>query len=496
MAIIDFEKQDVERKVSWRDDYLKWICGYANAQGGVLEIGKNDENEVEGLTNPKKLLEDIPNKIKNSMGIIADVDLHESGKRYYIRITVVPYYFPVSYHGRYYYRSGATMQELTGRALDEFVLGKMGKTWDSVPIPNVKFTDLDSESFKVFRQKAISSGRLTEADLAMSDIELLDSLRLVEGDRLKAGAVLLFHKDPDRHIPGAYVKIGYFENEADLVYQDEIHGSLVTITDKVMDVLYTKYLKGIIHYEGIQRVDRYPVAQESMREAILNAILHKDNMQYTPVQIKVFDDSVFIFNAGHLPDTWTVETLFEKHGSEPRNPLVAATIFRTGMIETWGRGIEKILAGCERIGAPNPLFKPIGKDMSVEFFAPDDAVYLRNTDKPERNTDKPEGNTDKPEKNTDKPEESADNAEKSADKPEESADNAKKSADKVPIDEREKAILDFIDMHGGIANKDAQELLGLGDSSIRKLFQKMTNSFQIEAIGDKKTRVYRRPPSL
>jgi ATP-dependent DNA helicase RecG len=94
----------------------------------------------------------------------------------------------------------------------------------------------------------------------------LHSLRFVEGDYLTNAAVLLFHKDPDRFIPGAYVKIGYFETGANLLYQDEIHGSLVTITDKVMDVLYTKYFKGIIHYEGIQRVDRYPVQQDSMRE--------------------------------------------------------------------------------------------------------------------------------------------------------------------------------------------------------------------------------------
>jgi ATP-dependent DNA helicase RecG len=171
----------------------------------------------------------------------------------------------------------------------------------------------------------------------------------------------------------------------------------------------------------------------------------------------VFDASVFVFNAGHLPDTWTVETLFEKHGSEPRNPLVAAAIFRTGMIETWGRGIEKMLAGCERIGAPNPIFKPIGKDMSVEFSAPYDAIYHRDTDKTGKNTDKTGKNTDR-----------------------------------VPINEREKTVLDFIDAHGGIANRDAQELLGLGDSSIKKLFQRMSDSFQIEAIGEKKIRVYRR----
>jgi ATP-dependent DNA helicase RecG len=458
MADRNFEKQNIEWKTSWHDEYLKWICGYANAQGGVIEIGKNDKDNIVGLTNPKKLMEDLPNKIKNSMGIVADVDLMNEDDKYYIAISVVPYYFPVSYHGKYYYRSGATMQELTGRALDELMLGRMGKTWDSVPIPGVKFEDLDAESFNVFRQKAISSGRLIEEDLQMSDYELLDSLRLMEGENLKAGAVILFHEDPDRHIPGAYVKIGYFETEAELVYQDEIHGSLVTITDRVMDVLYTKYLKGIIHYEGIQRIDRYPVAQESMREALLNAILHKDNMQYTPIQIKVFPDSVFIFNAGHLPDTWNVETLFEKHGSKPHNPLVASAIFRTGMIEAWGRGIEKILSGCERIGAPPPIIKSIGSDMSIEFIAPENATYRSATGKIPINTDKIPINTGR-----------------------------------VPKGQRVDVILDFIDAHNGIANKDAQDILGLSDSTVKKLFQEMVIAGQIEAIGNKKSRVYRRP---
>jgi ATP-dependent DNA helicase RecG len=271
----EFENQIVEWKESWKTEYLKWICGYANAQGGVLEVGKNDDGVIVGLKNPKKLLEDIPNQIRDTMGIVADVDIHPEYDEPYIAITVKPYYFPISYRGKYYYRSGATKKELSGHALDELMLRKMGKTWDTVPIPGVKFEDLDSESFHVFREKALKSGRLSEQDLNISDRELLDFLRLTDGDYLKGAAVLLFHRDPDLFIPGAYVKIGYFETGSDLLYQDEIHGSLVTITDKVMDILYTKYYKGIIHYEGIQRVDRYPVYQDSMREAILNAIIHR-----------------------------------------------------------------------------------------------------------------------------------------------------------------------------------------------------------------------------
>lgn len=70
------ESQNIEWKESWRDEYLKWICGFANAQGGKIYIGKNDNGIVTGIKDAKKLLEDIPNKISNFLGIIADVNLY------------------------------------------------------------------------------------------------------------------------------------------------------------------------------------------------------------------------------------------------------------------------------------------------------------------------------------------------------------------------------------------------------------------------------------
>ena len=70
-----FESQNIEFKESWRDEYLKWICGFANAQGGRLYIGMCDNGEVCGVENAKKLMEDIPNKVRDTLGILVDVNL-------------------------------------------------------------------------------------------------------------------------------------------------------------------------------------------------------------------------------------------------------------------------------------------------------------------------------------------------------------------------------------------------------------------------------------
>lgn len=128
------EHQTIEWKESWHDEYLEWICGYANAHGGILYIGKNDAGKVVGIQKSKKLLEVIPSKITDTMGIVADVNLLFEDSLEYIEIVVEKYPSLISYHGKYYYRSGSTMRTITGKELDRKILKAQGKTWDGVAL--------------------------------------------------------------------------------------------------------------------------------------------------------------------------------------------------------------------------------------------------------------------------------------------------------------------------------------------------------------------------
>jgi ATP-dependent DNA helicase RecG len=362
------EHQSIEWKQSWRDEYLKWICAFANTQGGTIIIGKDDTGSVVGVENAAKLLEDLPNKIRNALGIVASVNLETENGKPYIRIEVSSYDFPVSYHGKYYIRSGSTTQELNGSELNNFVLRRYGKTWDSITDPQVKASQLDTSSFRKFREKALAAERLKKADLEITDEALLDSLMLIENGNLTRAAILLFHDNPERYVFGAYIKVGYFDTDADLRYQDEIHGSLIAMADRVVEIIYQKYFKGIISYDGLQRIEDFPVPRPAMREAILNAIVHRDYTTGIPIQIKVFKDRVIIYNDGRLPENWTVADLLTTHRSRPHNPKIANTFFRSGMIETWGRGIERITTACKEAGKPEPLFEASSSEIKVTFF--------------------------------------------------------------------------------------------------------------------------------
>ncbi len=351
------ESQSIEFKESWRDEYQKWICGFANAQGGTLYIGLRDDGEVCGIQDAKRLMEDIPNKVRDMMGILVDVNLKEKDDVQYLEIVTEAYPYPISFRGKYYQRSGATNQELKGVALDSFLLRHHGKTWDGIPMPYLKVEDLDGTTLDLFRKYAKRSGRMDDADLMDDNRGLLEKLRLYESSYLKRAAALLFHPDPELYVTGAFVKVGFFRKDMDLVYQDEIHGNLFQQIIKLMDLLCTKYLKAIITYEGIQRVETLPIPREALREALLNACINKDYSNNSPIQIRVYENKLEIINGGLLPDNWTVETLLSSHSSQPYNPNIANTFFRAGEIEAWGRGIERIITACKNDGYSTPEFR-------------------------------------------------------------------------------------------------------------------------------------------
>ena len=178
------EQHNIEWKEIWKNEYLKWICGFANAHGGKLIIGKNDNGEIVGIENHNKLLEEIPNKIQNHLGIICDINLHEKEGKHYIEIVVKPYDIAISYQGKYHYRSGSTKQELKGNALNEFLLKKSGRTWDDVVELRANLEDIDPEAIKAFKKAALQSKRLPFIEEENNISNILENLLLVEKESL------------------------------------------------------------------------------------------------------------------------------------------------------------------------------------------------------------------------------------------------------------------------------------------------------------------------
>ena len=352
------ESQNIEYKEYWRDEYLKWICGFANAQGGRIFIGVNDEKQVIGLPDAKKMMEDIPNKIVNYLGIVEDVNLLTEGEKEYIEIVVTPSNVPIAYKGTYHYRSGSTKQELKGLALQQFIMQKMGHSWDDIPVYGATIDDIDRKTIDYFLHCSIKAGRIDEEEADASTEDVLCNLGLLtkEGE-LKNAAILLFGKHVSQFFPSAIFKIGRFHtDESDLIVQDMLEGNIIQMASRVVDTLRTKYLLSPIHYEGLQRVEQLEIPEKALRELIYNSLAHKD---YTgpAIQMRVYDRSIELWNYGLLPKELTPADLMKKHSSFPRNHNIANVFFKAGFVETWGRGFKKIKEEFDRVNLPMPIIE-------------------------------------------------------------------------------------------------------------------------------------------
>ncbi|PKP08545.1 MAG: hypothetical protein CVU09_15255 [Bacteroidetes bacterium HGW-Bacteroidetes-4] len=377
----DLEKQNIEYKREWKDEYLKWICGFANAHGGKLYIGLTNDGLLYSLPNIKKLSEDIPNKIVSYLGLVSEVNILGIAPENYIEIKVSPSDVPVYYKGIYHFRSGSTKQELKGTALTQYLLKKAGKSWDDLVCEGATLDDLDPTAIQYFIHKAMQKKRVAD-DISKDPIPvLLENLNLMKKDgSIKNAALLLFGKKPMRFVPAVQFKIGRFiDGDDDLRFQDVIEGNILEMADKVMAILESKYLTSPISYEGLQRIEKLEIPEEALREAIFNAIIHKDYTG-TSIQLSVYNDKLILWNEGKLPEDYTIETLFSKHPSKPHNKTVADIFFKAGFIEAWGRGISRIINDFRKAGLPDPVFEETMGGIMVTIYRTNDTVTANATD--------------------------------------------------------------------------------------------------------------------
>ena len=350
------EDQNIEFKQSWSDLNLKSICAFANTDGGRLYVGIDDNGNIVGIQNAKARIEDIPNTIRNKLGILVSLIARNEEGKDYLEIIVPKMEHPVFFDGKIYIRVGSTNQLVEGNNLIEFILRKSTATWDAVVEPNVNIDDLDENSFRMLLDDGIRNKRLTEYDRNLTRRKLLEKMSLMKNGKLTRAAVLLFHPHPEYFFGGAHIKLGYFNEKNQLRYQDELYGSLLSLAKQAEELLVLKYFYATIEYDGLVRVETLPYPREAVREGILNALMHNNYMSAQPIAIRVSPYEMRITNRCVFPAGWTEETLFSVHDSRQLNPNIAVGFFRAGLVERFGSGIQKIVDFCKENGNPRPHY--------------------------------------------------------------------------------------------------------------------------------------------
>ncbi len=161
--------------------------------------------------------------------------------------------------------------------------------------------------------------------------------------------------------------VGKFLTDTDIVASDDVEGNLFKQVEKAIELLRTKYLISEIRFEGIYRKEELEYPEEALREAIINAVIHRDYIG-AHTQLKIYPDKLILWNEGPLPKDIKIDDLKKSHPSRPRNELLADVFFKAGLIETWGRGTIKITNECKKAGLPEPEFKEEFGGFSVCFY--------------------------------------------------------------------------------------------------------------------------------
>ena len=341
----DNENQVIEWKESWQDKYLEWICGYANAQGGTLYIGIDDNGEVLGLDakTVRKLLEDIPNKITAAFGITCDVNQRTKNKKKYIQIVVRKSKLPLNLHGRYYYRTGSVKKEITGFELTEFIIKSTGTSYDAM-ISDIERSKL---SFDAFSKRYVKA---THNDIDLNNDLVSFRLMLEDGQMTNAG--VLFADQWNIHHSRVFCTRWNGLDKADTV-QDalddaEYTGSLLDLFNDSMFFIKKNTKKGW-RKEKDQRIELPDYPERALEEGLVNALIHRSYLQTgAHSQIDIYDDRLVITNPGGMYDGSEVQHLDLRHvPSKLRNPILADVFGRLRLMERRGSGFKKILDAYE-----------------------------------------------------------------------------------------------------------------------------------------------------
>lgn len=339
------ENQNVEWKQTWKDEYLRWICAFANTTGGVLYIGVDDNGKVVGINNASELVYMIPHKIKDYLGILVQTSIKRKKNKEYICIKVDAHPSPVSLRGRYYLRSGSNTYEAMGMELDRLMLKKLGIRWEKLSGHSSSNLDLDDYIIDYFKEKALESGKLSEREINVDNETLLKNLRLYNGKELSLAALLLFGKDPEEWVYNSFVKIGEVGEYGKLIRSDKVSGSIIMQVDNSIELLFSKYLNS----DSV-------IPKDVVRELLINAIMHKAYDAQNPIEISVYKNKITIYNSSIFNQDITRENIYNSHPSIPTNPRIANAFYKCGLASLWGLGIEKVMNETRNSGITLPKF--------------------------------------------------------------------------------------------------------------------------------------------
>ncbi len=365
------ESRNLEFKesLSLKNEIGESVSGFANTCDGIILIGVSDEREIKGVQIGKKTIEGLANFIKQNTdnSIYSDISVEEIEEDNIIVMKIKEQdEKPVFFRGKAYKRVGKSNHKLSASEIRKLAKESSKSYWDE-EVCEDGLEDVDEEKLKWFLRKA-KEARNFDVEPETPVKEALERLKLMKNGKLTNASILLFGKEPQKFFMQSEVRCARFKGIEPIEFIDMkvFGGSVIEQRDDVVEFV-KEHIKLHAKIIDVERVEEWEYPIEAIREAVTNALCHRDYEIASNVQVRVFDDRIEVWGCGLLPKPLTINDLKKKHDSVLRNPLIGKCLFLIKYIEQWGTGTNRMIKECLEHKFPEPLFELIAGNLVVTF---------------------------------------------------------------------------------------------------------------------------------
>ena len=439
------ESQTLEYKASFDKATVESLVAFANAKGGSVLVGVKDNGDVHGVTLGKETLNEWLGQIKSatSPALIPDIEIEEiKGKTVVvIRVSEFPVK-PVNTRGRYLKRVASSNHQLGLSEISDMYMQSLQLSWDAYVAPNTGIDALAMPKIKRFIKQVNDSGRFALDD--ETPLAALEKLKYIVGGQPTWAALLLFAKNPLRH----HIHIGRFKTPSMILDDRQFTDTLFEVVEQAMQFIVS-HISVAFEFDGsIQRKERFAYPLPALREALLNAVVHRSYTNPNDIQIKIFDDSIAIYSPGTFYGGISVADIqTDNYKSSLRNKLVAEAFYLTNNIEKYGSGFIRIRKALQDYPEVSLEVKEIGAGVELIF------KRISNPDEPQQKSELENG------------------SEKSSEK------TSEKSSEKI---------LALLASTVQMTTKELAEKLGIGQRAVEKQIEKLKREGRLQRIGPDK----------
>jgi ATP-dependent DNA helicase RecG len=359
------ENQTIEFKTSFNEDVIETLCAFANAKGGTVFVGIDDNSKVAGVTLGKETVQNWINEIKckTEPFLLADATVIDIEQRQIVALSIAEYPVkPISMKGRCYRRKGNSNHLLSISEVVNLHLQTLNTSWDA-------YSDLNHTESELSMEKILSAMEIIRKnDITIGDnpMTFLQKYNLIRDGKITNAAYLMFKKDDSYETA---IELGRFQNEIVIKDDARTKSDIISQVEQVLNFVKKHINKELIFKGEPRTTERWQYPLEALREIVVNMIVHRDYRATADSIVKIFNNKIEFYNPGKLPDEISIDDIkSNNYRSNPRNKVIADVFKDMKLIEKIGTGYKRIFDYFKDENLPVPEIRIISGGVMITVF--------------------------------------------------------------------------------------------------------------------------------